>query len=185
MICHVQRGPSLLPRELMLRLGSDVVATTTGRIQQHAATVILETARCASRAGGTVSGSGDGVPECASSESGVEPGCATAELGEISVLLDGLQSASVALREVSIQVSTSCTLLLTYLSQRASRGCVCLELSPWVRCEQVGKISVGSGHRSLCRTCCLTQLLLICIFIIVPFAVNSVIFSSGHGRSLV
>ena len=111
----------------MLRLASDVVATTTGRVQQHAATVMLETARCASRAdagvpgsgdavpgsGDAVPGSGDSVPSCASSESGVEPGCATAELGEINVLLDGLQSASVALREVSIQVCTICALLLT------------------------------------------------------------------------
>ena len=121
---HVQTGPSLLPRELMLRLASDVVATTTGRIQQHAATVMLETARCASHAdagvpgsGDAVPGSGDAVPSCASSQSGVEPGCATAELGEINVLLDGLQSASVALREVSIQVCTICALLLTYLIQ--------------------------------------------------------------------
>jgi len=80
----------------MLRLGSDVVAMTTGRIQQHAAAVILETARCASSVG-----------QCASLENTAERGCTTAELGEINVLLDGLQSASVALREVCIQVSTA------------------------------------------------------------------------------
>ena len=90
----------------MLRLGSDVVATTTGRIQQHAATVILETARCASGPVLTSSlATDDGVPVCGSSESGREPGCATASLDEVSVLLDGLQSSSVALREVSVQVS--------------------------------------------------------------------------------
>ena len=101
----------------MLRLASDVVATMTGRVQQHAATVMLETARCASCADDAVPGSGDAVPGCASSESAVEPGCATAQLGEINVLLDGLQSASVAVREVSIQVCTICALLLTYLIQ--------------------------------------------------------------------
>jgi len=100
----------------MLRLASDVVATTTGRVQQHAATVILETARCASRAAVPASGSGDALPECAMAETAAEPGCATtklagepgcatAELSEIEVLLDGLQSPSVALREVSIQVN--------------------------------------------------------------------------------
>jgi len=50
----------------------------------------------------------DGVPECAGSEGRTrEPGCATAGLAEVNVLLDGLQSPSVALREVSIQVTTT------------------------------------------------------------------------------
>jgi len=94
----------------MLRLGSDVVATTTGRIQQHSATVILETARCASGTvpvgTATTDRSADGVPMCSTADSDREPGCATAALEEVNVLLDGLQSESVALREVSIQVSS-------------------------------------------------------------------------------
>jgi len=111
----LQFGPSLLPHELMLRLASDVVATTTGRVQQHAATVILETARCccssSSNAGNysnlatttTSDGGGSGVPVFAGSGGGREPSCG---LAEVNVLLDGLQSSSVALREVSIQAST-------------------------------------------------------------------------------
>jgi len=92
----------------MLRLGSDVVATTTGRVQQHAATVILETARCASgtvSAGTAATVGADGVPVCTTADNDRELGCATAALEEVNVLLDGLQSESVALREVSIQVS--------------------------------------------------------------------------------
>jgi hypothetical protein len=54
---------------------------------RHAASVVLETARCAS---------------------GREPGCTQAEYGEIKVLLDGLESSSVALREVAIQVGQHC-----------------------------------------------------------------------------
>ena len=50
----------------------------------------------------------------ATSESGSgESGCATAQLCEISMLLEGLQSESVALREVSIQV-WHCRVLFTY-----------------------------------------------------------------------
>ena len=49
----VQYGPLWLPRALMLKLGCDVVAMTTGRIQQHAATLVLDTARCASALPGT------------------------------------------------------------------------------------------------------------------------------------
>jgi len=89
----------------MLSLASDVVATTTGRIQQHAAAVILETARCTSGpVSASTSATDDGVPVCADSDGDREPGCTTAGLDEVNVLLDGLQSASVALREVSIQV---------------------------------------------------------------------------------
>jgi len=93
----------------MLKLGSDVVATTTGRIQQHAATVILETARSASGVSASdvvpvfTSSDTDWVPGCTTSDR--VPGCATARLDEVNVLLNGLQSASVALREVTIQVS--------------------------------------------------------------------------------
>jgi hypothetical protein len=67
----------------MLRFCCDLVASTTGPVQQHAATVVLETARCAN---------------------GRDRGCTRAEYAEIKVLLDGLQSSAVALREVSIQV---------------------------------------------------------------------------------
>jgi hypothetical protein len=67
----------------MLRFCCDVVATTAGPVQQHAATVVLETARCAN---------------------GREQGCTRADYAEIKVLLDGLESSAVALREVSIQV---------------------------------------------------------------------------------
>jgi len=49
----VQYGPLWLPRALMLKLGCDVVAMTTGRIQQHAATLVLDTTRCASALPGT------------------------------------------------------------------------------------------------------------------------------------
>lgn len=82
----LQLSPALLPRELMLRLCSSIVGTTTGCIQQHAAAVILETARCAS-------GRGHGVTR--------------AGLSEIGVLLDGLQSSATALREVSMQVGVT------------------------------------------------------------------------------
>jgi len=100
----------------MLRLASDVVATTTGRIQQHAAAVILETARCTSGpvsandgpVSASVSTTDDGVPGCTDASAGAEPGCTSAGLDEVSVLLDALQSPSVALREVSIQVCFYC-----------------------------------------------------------------------------
>jgi len=109
-------SPSLLPRELMLRLSSDVVATTTGRIQQHAAAVIVETARCASGSlSATAESDDDELPGCISSGNDGEPGRTMAGLGEVNILLDGLQSSSVALREVCIQVSsTNNTLLSTY-----------------------------------------------------------------------
>jgi len=109
--CIVQFGPSLLPRELMLKLGSDVVATTTGRVQQHAATLILETARCASGTESASTAAAGAVPVRAGAESGREPGCATAGLDEVNVLLGCLQSPSVALREVAIQVSNVNTAL--------------------------------------------------------------------------
>jgi len=102
----------------MLRLGSDVVATTTGRVQQHAATVILETARCASgtvSAGTTATDGADGVPVRTTADNDREPGCATAALEEVNVLLDGLQSESVALREVSIQVSNTGVVMIKLL----------------------------------------------------------------------
>ena len=100
----LQFGPSLLPRELMLRLGSDVVVTTTGRVQQHAASLVLETARCA--------GGDDRVPvRAGTSGMAREPGCTAADLSEVNVLLEGLQSSSVALREVSIQVMKTTFLL--------------------------------------------------------------------------
>ena len=87
----------------MLKLSSELVVKTTGRVQQHASTVILETARCASAPDST----DELVPSCDGSETAREPGCATAGLDEVNVLLDGLQSASVALREVCIQVSNT------------------------------------------------------------------------------
>ena len=74
----------MLPREQMLRFCCDLVATTTGPVEQRAAAVVLETARCAS---------------------GRESGTTRAEYPEINVLLNGLQSSATALREVAIQVS--------------------------------------------------------------------------------
>jgi len=82
----------------MLRLSSEVVASTSGRVQQHAATVVLETARCATAV------ASEGVP------------ASTAELDEVNVLLDGLQSPSTALREICIQVLTpSLKCFLSYI----------------------------------------------------------------------
>ena len=90
-----------------MRLGSDVVVTTTGRVQQHAASLVLETARCA--------GGDDRVPVRAGSGTAREPGCTAADLSEVNVLLEGLQSASVALREVSIQVMKTTLLLFLHM----------------------------------------------------------------------
>ena len=50
---------------------------------------------------------------CATETGSGEQGCVMAELGEVDVLLDGLQSDSAALREVSIQVGIH-AMLLTY-----------------------------------------------------------------------
>jgi len=103
-----------------MRLASDVVATTTGRVQQHAAMVIMETARCASGppvmdSSVTSSDGGHGEPVCSQLDTGSEPGCTSAELAEVSVLLDGLLSSSVALREVSVQVSMSTYIVYIFI----------------------------------------------------------------------
>ena len=93
----------------MMRLGSDVVATTTGRVQQHAASLVLETARC------SAGGADDRVPvRAGTSGTAREPRCTAADLSEVNVLLEGLQSASVALREVSIQVMKTTFLLFLH-----------------------------------------------------------------------
>ena len=80
-----QTGPELLPREEMLRMCCQIIGSTSGRVQQQAARTLLDTA---------TSASGD-------------EGCTTPEPGEITALLEALQSSASPCREASLMVSLS------------------------------------------------------------------------------
>ena len=52
MLCSLerllQRGPELLPRDVMLAVCCDVISVTSGKLQQLATNALVETAKCAS-----------------------------------------------------------------------------------------------------------------------------------------
>ncbi|XP_006818140.1 LOW QUALITY PROTEIN: stalled ribosome sensor GCN1-like [Saccoglossus kowalevskii] len=85
-----EEGPDLLPRRDMLRLLTQLIATSTPKLQQMSSKALLDVCMCASGLNG----------------------CTIAEQEEIDVLLDVLQSPCNLVREAALQGLLALTLIL-------------------------------------------------------------------------